>query len=174
MKITLLVILLLLQAFPAQVQGAFYQWVDGQGVTHFTDDQEKIPSQYRARAKELKLLETPAVSRPAPNPAPPEQAARAKAAANPGGQTEEWWRERFSELRGELKELQDGLPDKQTKVAELRRKRAIYTRAQDRVALNAMRDAISADETRIAELQKQLAELELRATQAGVPVEWRQ
>ena len=181
MKIALLFSVLLLLAFPAPVRAAFYQWVDAQGVTHFTDDPNKIPSRYQKRAKQLKLLEE---SEPAPSAAKPQLSPEAaRQAAEPmkpapaltfGGHPEEWWREQFSALRTELKDLQDGLPDKQAKLAALRRKRAIYMRAQDREAVNSMQDGISADELRITQLQSQISELEGQAARAEVPVQWRQ
>jgi hypothetical protein len=181
MKITLLFFVLLLLAFPAPVRAAFYQWVDAQGVTHFTDDPNKIPSRYQKRAKKLKMSEesapAPAAAKSQPSPEAAQQAAEPMKPAPAlvlGGHPEEWWREHFSALRTELKNLQDGLADKQAKLVALRRKRAIYTRAQDREAVNGMQDGISADELRISQLQSQISELEGQAARADVPVPWRQ
>lgn len=175
MKFILLLLVLLISWLPAAVGAPFYQWLDGQGVTHFTDNPDRIPAKYRARAKKIKLSDEAAPTpgnRPAaeaPAPAPP-----AATDPNYGGQSEAWWREHFQVLHKELKELQDGLPEKQTRLAELRRKRVIYMRTQDREAVNSVQAEISANELRISELQGQLGELERRATQAGVPSEWRQ
>ena len=180
MKLALLFFVLLLQAFPAPVRAAFYQWVDAQGVTHFTDDSNKIPSRYQKRAKKLELPEDSAPAPSAKSKLSPEAAQQAAEPMKPapalsfGGHPEEWWREQFNTLRTELKNLQDGLADKQAKLAVLRRKRAIYTRAQDREAVNGMQDEISADQLRITQLQGQISELEGRAARAEVPVQWRQ
>ena len=176
MKIALLFLVLLLQYYPSAADAAFYQWVDAAGVTHFTDNPDKIPGTYRKRAKKLKLSEEPSgVSLAGPQSTAP--VAAPKAAAPPpqdfGGHPQQWWRGQYAELRGKLKALQSGLADKQTKLVELRRKRVIYTRAQDRVALNSMQAEISVDEVHIAELQNRIAELDRQATSAGVPVEWR-
>jgi len=176
MKKVLLFLVLLLQFHPPAADAAFYQWVDAAGVTHFTDNPDKIPNTFRKRAKKLKLSEDPSgVSAATPQSAAPAAASKS-AAPQPqdfGGHPEQWWRGRYAELRGKLKALQSGLADKQTKLVELRRKRVIYTRAQDRVALNSMQAEISVDEVHIAELQDQIAELDLQATKAGVPAEWR-
>jgi hypothetical protein len=169
MKITSLVLLLLLQ-FPApSAHAAFYQWSDAQGVIHFTDDPDKIPSKYLKRARRLKLSGQPAP----PQVQAPSQVAKPQA-PGPGGQTEQWWRERFSALRDELKTLQDGLPAKRASLVALRRRRAVYMRAQDRVAVNNMQAEVSADEARLSDLQNQIDALEQDAAKALVPAEWRQ
>lgn len=176
MKITMLFLVVLLQ-FPAPcAQAAFYQWIDSQGVTHFTDNSDKIPGRYRKKARRIALPDQAApapVSAPAPQTAAPAPQTEAQAPGY-GGQTEQWWRGKFSTLRGELKALQDGLPGKEARLAELRRKRVIYSKARDRVAVNSMQAEISADEARVTDLQNQLGALELDAAKALVPAEWRQ
>lgn len=175
MKIALLVVAILLHFFAPDLHAAYYQWTDSQGVVHFTDNSDKIPKRYQKKAKRLDLPETRA---PEPVAAPEPPAARAAPTARQpekyGGHTEQWWRERFVELRSELQALQDGLPEKQKKLVQLRRKRVIYTRARDRVALNRMKDEIAVDEKRIAELQNRIILLEQEAARAFVPAEWRQ
>jgi len=182
MKLTLSFLLLLLLVLPTFARSAFYQWVDGQGVTHLTDDPDTIPVRYQKRAKKLGLSEERVPSGPAATPqAPPPPQPVPQADQPPGaqegvfgGHTEPWWREKFTSLRGELDTLQKDLADRQTKLLALRRKRVLYSRAQDREAVNAMQDAISSDEVRIAELQRQISALELQAAKAAVPVQWRQ
>jgi len=176
MKSRLLVLLILFGTAASSVQAAYYQWVDELGVTNFTDNPDNIPRQYRKKARKLKLQEEPppVKSAPAPQPPPPAAAAPGTQATTFGGHPEQWWREQFTALRGELKALKDGLPDKENKVNELRRKRAIYQRPQDREALYAQLSSVSVDEARIAELQQQLDALDLEASKAGVPFNWRQ
>jgi hypothetical protein len=173
MKVTLLLLVLALQFLPPVVHAAFYQWVDPQGVTHFTDNPKKIPEAYRSRAKKLQLSEEPAsrAAQPASQTSAP---AAAAAAETLGGHPDTWWREQFLALRGQLKALQDGLVGKQEKLTELRRQRVIFTRAQDRVAVNSLQAEIAVDEVRSAELQSKIADLERQADRAFVPVEWRQ
>jgi hypothetical protein len=174
MKVTLLLLVLALQLLPPVVHAAFYQWVDPQGVTHFTDNPDKIPEAYRSRAKKLKLSEEPASSAAQPSSQASAPAPDQAAAHTFGGHPDSWWREQFLALRGQLKALQDGLVEKQAKLVELRRQRVIFTRAQDRVALNSLQAEIAVDEVRVAELQSQITDLERRADRAYVPVEWRQ
>ncbi|GFO66641.1 hypothetical protein GMLC_02200 [Geomonas limicola] len=179
MKMTFVALLFLLTIHSPDAQAAFYTWVDAQGVTHFTDNPDTIPAKYRHRAKEMNIADEPsAVKPPVPaSPSGPSTQTDSVLQAEPasyGGKSAGWWRDSFAALRNRLKTLQDGLPEKQNKLAELRRKRIIYTRVQDRVAVNSMQAEVSADELHIAELQKQLADLDRQATQAGVPSELRQ
>jgi len=174
MKLALLVLVVLLQSSAIPARAAYYQWIDAQGVTHFTDNPDKIPQKYQKKARRLKLSENPAPAQvPAPQPQPAPQVVMPQAQES-GSRSEQSWRVRFSALRGELKSLKERLPAKQTRLAELRRKRVIFMRAQDRVALNDMQAEISADEARISELQDQIGVLEREAAGAGVPAEWRQ
>ena len=174
MKLALLSVALLLLLVPPPVRAAYYQWVDAAGVTHFTDNKDNIPGRYRAHAKTLELSDEPSGLQPTPQAGRPvllkPQAAPPQTAA---GQSEQVWRERFSKLRDEMTALQAGLADKQTKLVELRRKRAIYMRAQDRVAVNSMQAEISADEVHIADLQGRIDRLEGEAAKASVPAAWR-
>jgi hypothetical protein len=178
MKGTLLVPLLLSLVTASLSEAAFYQWVDRQGVVHFTDDAKNIPLDYRKKARKLELSELPssAVEVQPRQPTQPEPAAPKLSApvdAAPGGHTQQWWRQRFAALRAELKALQSAMPLKQANLGELRRKRTIYQRGRDREAINVLQAQISADEVRIGELQNQLNALDLEASRAAVPMEWR-
>lgn len=174
-----LLLLLLLQSFSVPCQAAVYQWLDAQGVTHFTDDPDKIPTRYRSRAKELPISVEPAAPsspspaevQPVPAPAP---SPASSAGQESGARGEQFWRSSFAGLRSQLKTLEEALAAKQAKQVELRRKRAIYTRIRDREAVNAMQQEIAADELRVSQLKEKLAELERQADQALVPAEWRQ
>src|SRR4051812_29354830 len=114
----LAVLIVLLAAPPAQA--AFSQWVDDNGVVHFTDKRSNIPQRYRKKAKELTLQEEPPATnsappaQQAPPPVPPAPAAAQPAA--PGGHDEAWWRQSFTALRTRLQTLQQGLLQKQGKL----------------------------------------------------------
>lgn len=151
---------------------AFYQWTDTEGTVHLTDDRNKIPKAYRNKAKQVEVDEPSAPAKgapPAPAPAPRTPAARAP---TPGGHGERWWRQRSSALRTELKILQDARAQKEEQLVKLRRERAIFQRARDREAINAMQVRISRDESSINTLLNQLQLLESQAAREGVPPEW--
>ena len=57
---------------------------------------------------------------------------------------------------------------------KLRRKRVVYGRASDRVAVEKAAEAIAKNEERLNQLQEQLKTLDNEASQADVPSEWRQ
>lgn len=175
MKLVIPVLLLLILSAVPRVYAAFYQWTDDDGVIHLTDSRKKIPKKYQKKAKELNPPGNSAPAAPAASaPKGPEELPPAAAAPpTPGGHPESWWRERFASLRSELKTLQEGLPLKEVRLAELRRERRIYFRARDREAVNEMEAAISADEVRIAEVTRELETLEAEAARSGVPAEWR-
>lgn len=151
-----------------------YRWVDDQGVIHFTDNPDRIPAKYHKRVQE-----TPSPAAPEPTPQsktpepPPQRQLQPPPPDLPGGLSEQAWRSRFSAIRAEIKALQDGLPAKREAIDQLRRKRIIYQRLQDRTAYNAQNEKIGRDEARISELQAQLSALDAEASRAGVPLEWR-
>ena len=173
MKTAALCILMLSLLTLSCAYASFYQWTDEAGVVHMTDDPDKVPKQYRDKARRLQLPDSP----PAPAAAPAPQAAPRAAAKQrlaPGGHDENWWRVRFGGLRGELKALEDARKQKEQQLVELRRKKTIFQRARDRQAVNAKQAEIAADEARIGEVMNKITALELAASRAGVPSEWLQ
>lgn len=163
-----------------------YQWVDNNGVVHFTDDPDRIPDKYLKKVKR-RPSEKPAgpSSLPAINtPTPAVQGTSASGEKEQTSQKDQpimygshdasWWRSRFTDLRAELKNLEDSLPRKRDEQQALHRFRVIYKRAKDREAINELNTQIEKDEARIGELRKQLADLEIEANKAGVPLELRQ
>ncbi|HEX8960519.1 MAG TPA: DUF4124 domain-containing protein [Geobacteraceae bacterium] len=154
-----------------------YEWVDGQGVVHFTDNADKVPTKYR---KKVKIIETaPPAEKTAPpardkSPAASKKQPSERKAELLGGHDEGWWRQSFRQARAQIKVIQDQLPGKKDALAALHRKRVIYQRARDRVAYNDMADEIAKDEEKIKTLQESLAAIEADADKAGVPHEWRQ
>lgn len=151
-------------------QAEVYQWVDRQGVVHFTDDLDNVPARYR---KKVKTIESAAPGeRPIPPAAAPAPAA--KKAELYGGRDQNWWSTTFRMARGELRTAREQLAGKQESLTALRRKRVIYQRTRDRIAYNELKEEIGRDEEKIKQLQEKLANLESEADRAGVPPEWRQ
>jgi hypothetical protein len=150
--------------------GGIYRWTDRDGGVHFTDNQGKIPADFRNSAREVDV--TPSIQ-------VPEQAAESPPPTTPpvvssfGGHNEVWWRSSFNSLREKIKLLQDGLPGKKERLSELRRKRVLYTRTRDRIAYNQLDGEIKRDEEEVTRLQQRLKDLDDEASNAGVPMEWR-
>lgn len=173
----LIIALAVVTGFSGAARADTYRWVDDKGVVNFTDNPDLIPSKYRKRVRKSPSMTSPAPqseSKPEPRPqrqsTPPANSSEKKPT---GGLSEQEWRSRFATLRAELKALQDGLPKKREALDQLRRKRTIYQRPQDRVAYNDQMDKIERDEARIKELETQLSSLDIEASRAGVPFEWR-
>jgi len=168
-------IALLMAMFACSVaQADVFEWVDPKGVTHFTDDLNKVPAKYREKAKRRESATgdegaaSESLPRPAPGPASGEQKSMLY-----GGHDETWWRASFKALRDEMQGIQDKLPAKREELVALHRKRLVYQQARDRVSYYDMKGEIEKDEARIKEIEGQLTSLDADATKAGVPFEWR-
>ena len=156
----------------AAADAATYQWTDSLGGVHFTDNADNIPAKYRNKAREVAV--TPEYEAPAqPQKQIDSPAAREKQSSH-DGKDEKWWRSSFQALRNEMKIIQDNLPEKKAQLEELRRLRTIYQKPSGRIAYYDKLNEIEQDEARVAELQKQLADLDTKASRAAVPMEWRQ
>jgi hypothetical protein len=175
-----LYLLLLLLGAPC-ADAAFYQWIDANGVVHFTDKRNNIPPKYRKKARKVQLSEEPSASavKAAPQTAAPSQPPAAPAPKEPrakgplpGGHDEKWWRDQSSTLQDQLQTVQKKIAEKRTKLVELRRKRTLYHRAQDRVAINAMEADLATDEAQQNELQNRIEVLRNDAAKAEVPPDW--
>jgi|AMWB02.1.fsa_nt_gi DNA repair exonuclease SbcCD ATPase subunit len=171
------VLLLLILSFSVPASAEIYKWVDDKGVINFTDNRDAIPAKYRKKALQISS------EKPKPSAveqggdgqsAEPAQATEAqKSGTLYGGHDEDWWRERYASLRGEIKELQDNLPKKRQELEQLNRKYRLYTYSRNRVAYQEKADEIKSDEDRIRELMEKLNDLENEAGRAGIPFEWR-
>lgn len=160
----------------AAADASIFEWVDSEGVTHFTDNPDKVPEKYRKKVKERESVTVesppPATATPPAQPPPPAPAAGEDQRLR-GGHDEAWWRTRFSAIRQELDGIQSDLPGKREKLSNLHRKRVLFKRSRDRTAYNELNAEIQRDEARTKELEEMLRVLEGDADRAGVPPEWR-
>ena len=182
-----LVVTVLLLAAVSAAWGSTYEWVDSSGVTHFTDNPDSVPAKYRSRIRVLDSVKpeeqsTPPSQQTEPadektGPATPAAGGR-KGTPPPkplrGGRTEDGWRAAFSDLRLQIKNIEEALPDKRQRLIELHRQRILYTKARDRVAYNDLDEEIQRDETRLKDLRQQLDILTKEADMNDIPMEWRQ
>jgi len=178
--------LLLLFGMCVPAHADTYQWVDDKGVVNFTDNPENVPKKYRKRVKTLPSVQSEQSGSPAtdggrssaaPAPSVNSSPGPVESYAGPqlyGGHDEKWWRSSYARLRGELKGLQAGLPEKRQELENLRRKLTLYTYARNREAYQNKLAEVQRDEARISELTDQLANLDAQAASAGVPFAWRQ
>ena len=98
-----------------------YQWRDDNGVTHFTDDSDRIPAKYLGRARELDSIRggkkpaTPAKAQDLP-------AAVAAPAASAANDSQAVRSEEKEQLEEELKSLRAGLAAKKKELDRLHHK----------------------------------------------------
>jgi hypothetical protein len=116
-------IALLMVLFACSVaQAEVYEWVDGQGVVHFTDQLDKVPARYREKVKRRESVTGEKVTVPS-TPVPPsmtESLPREQKAELYGGHGKEWWHASYKALRDERKDIQDKLPEKKETLTKLR------------------------------------------------------
>jgi hypothetical protein len=168
-----IVLVLVMFACPA-VCAETFEWIDGKGVVHFTDNLDNVPVKFRKKMQirtsapggsgdaAVEKLQPPEVA------APPPQIKELLY----GGHNELWWRSSFADAQGEIKKSQDQLVEKKQSLSELHRKRVIFQKPSDREAYFALADEISVAEEKIKTLQAQFAVLQAEADTVGVPQEW--
>lgn len=125
-----LVLILLGARVPnAIAAGGVYQWTDGKGVVHFTDDPGKIPKKFHDTVLELR---PPDKEKPKGIPSeegiesgpPPESPPKPASASEPErsqvlpsepvdfhGHTRDWWRQRVQEWQNKKADAQANLTD---------------------------------------------------------------
>ena len=102
---------------PLVSQAATYQWRDDEGVTHFTDNPDRVPARYIPRAKEL-----PSIRGEVKGPSPASSTATPPAARSvpvTDQADRNRWQAEYGRLRNELKTIQDGLPGKKEELDKL-------------------------------------------------------
>ena len=166
--------------FSLSAGAATYEWKDEKGVVNFTDNPDKIPAKYLKKVKKrpsITVDETGTSTEGKNQEKAPSVSAQEPVTQNMeklyGGHDQSWWRSRFSGLRNELKAVQDGLPGKKEDLIGLRREFNIYHYGRDRKAYYDKLAEIENDEAREKELNEQLKALDVEASRAGVPSEWR-
>ncbi len=197
-----LFVFLLAIAAASAVWAETYEWVDSAGVTHFTDDLDRVPAKYRVRLRERESVkaEEKKASSGGDKAAAVVENTPVKAAELYGGHAETWWRSRYADIRREIGKLQGDLPAKREDLTQLHRKWVIskgrtpkpddpkpdtyFTKdgtgtnplnapGRRRVAYFEKKAEIEKDQARIEELEGQLKALDSEAASAGVPMDWR-
>ncbi|OGW27931.1 MAG: hypothetical protein A2X56_08155 [Nitrospirae bacterium GWC2_57_13] len=92
--------------FAPDARANFYSWVDRDGNQFYTNDPSKIPPEYRSRVSTVEpdagRVNVGGTAAPAAGPRPAVAEHKDKY-----GKGERWWRDRASNLRRELRDLQD-------------------------------------------------------------------
>ncbi len=174
-----------------------YRWTDRSGEVHYTDDKSTIPKGVKAETTEgdaLSEMEAPPPERPAPK-------TRTKAPSQVGiepqqqgpSNAEMFWRSEFGRLRERIRDLEDEIAEDKKKVDDPTLLPAqILQCAPGQVRPNGMpvggtggcyylpnpeyqrtQDRLSSNERALTRAKADLKELERRAANEAVPLEWR-
>lgn len=120
MRVAKVVVVLVALSASVTVHAGTYQWRDGAGVTHFTDNADNIPNRYLNSVKELPSIKAPKQTSPATTSSTPSVTTSSTDAA--GRAKEQAKQEEYKKLSNQLKTLQDGLPAKKDELVKLRHK----------------------------------------------------
>jgi hypothetical protein len=138
-----------------------YEWIDDEGIQHFTDDSSTIPERYQSdmRKREVKpdLPTVPSQGYSTPSSVGIDSSAVATA-----------WRRRLEYLTREISVLQEGLETKRKSLAELERRKTLFHKSSDRIAFNQLAADVEQDEKKLADLELQLKEHELEGERSGL------
>lgn len=157
---------------PALALADIYQWEDGAGVVHFTDDMKKVPDKYRDKMRVQKSV-APSTDSTAPKS---DVKGDGKAVSEDelyGDYTLQWWLETFRKKKNEVGQAVTLIETKKKFVQMFesgRRFGQIYEQA-DIEKYNAYKAELPADEQRLKEINEEVSELKRKAAILGVPRE---
>jgi hypothetical protein len=153
-----------------------YQWVDKNGVVHFTDQYENVPATERGRAKKETFEDSPKAVVPAP--AERSEKGDEGSATNPLGQNEAYWRNRatsWKEKLAEAKEAYEKVNKRYAERTEQLSQRKFGSRTQykmDIVELDKLNGERKKYEAQINEANDTLKRISMEAEEAGANPDW--
>lgn len=167
-------------AEPGGMESCMYQWTDNSGTVHFTDNPMRIPEKHSGKVRKRESIKGEIM--------PKQDRKRENVRLireNRGielccGHDESWWRERYSSLRLQIRQIKEAAPEKQTRLRELHYNMAASidqphngSHRENKTAYRQLQQEIRNDEEKIVELEKELEALEVEAPRCSVPLEWR-
>lgn len=167
-------------------EGAVYEWVDDQGQSHFTDDRGSIPQRYRAKARKLDTPPNTRIRNDAPatgsggsdSPDSDGPAYAGITQDEPDGgapderSEEQKWRDEFQSRRQRIAELERKIAEDR----ELLQGQALAPRMTPtgfRSQAPEVQERLQRNEQELTRLRQELDDLERRARDDSVPLEWR-
>lgn len=170
---------------PNSSDSGVYQWTDESGTVNFSDNPTKNQGKYGKGVKKRDSLS----GQVSPSEVQKEDT-EIRRSVNPavilyGGQDENSWRRRFSDLRSQIRMIKEALPEKNARLRVAHIKKAatdsiggpsIYAgnHWSNRVIYKELYYEIKGDEERVTALEKELDALDIEASRAGVPSAWRE
>jgi len=154
-----------------------YKWVDKEGVSHFTDDYDRIPPQYRNQVKTEDSGESRSVETPRPSPSiAPERKGEGKEKDN-YGQGEEYWRSRVLPWKRKLQEATENYENVKKRISDKTDERSekYLTPTQASIARAESRQLLeerSKYEDQVREAKEMLQKIAKEAEEAKANPDW--
>lgn len=170
-----IVLFFALLLFPGIVRGGeVYQWVDNQGVIHFTDNPEAVPEAYRVKAESRAMPEEQPVVGPSESF---DEDERVLIEDDLKEKDESWWRDRAEKWRQRLQAGYDEYEKVRLRynalVADFNAAKDPEKRKELKTELDEMQGKMEEVRARIGRARKMIEEvLPSQAEKAGKPVEW--
>ena len=156
----------LASSWAPSAEAAFYKYTDKDGVVHFTDRFESIPSEYRNQIKEYKEI----IKEPETPPPPEKGASKDPGATDKERQLQEAEQKKKeadakaaqevrqkarAEKQKQITAVQEQIAAKNKEAGGLRTNWMVY----DRIKVNQLNDEVASLQKQIEVLQKELSEL---------------
>jgi len=157
---------LLVSPWAPSAEAAFYKYTDKNGVVHFTDRLESIPSEYRNQIKEYKEI----IKEPEAPPPPEKGASKDPGATDKERQLQEAEQKKKeadakaaqevrqkarAEKQKQITALQEQIAAKNKEAGSLRTNWMVY----DKIKINQLNAEVASLQKQIEDLQKELSEL---------------
>lgn len=175
MRKMLILFILLIFISPAYA-ATIYKWVDKEGVVSYTDDYNKIPSEYRDRVETEVREDKPQVGTPAPPQTTPQKIEEAK--ADIYGRDETWWRDKVRPWKERLIEAtanHERAHEKFMKKAEELSMRRYGSPTQYKgniIELDRLKEEMMKYQTQIDEANEMLNKLSREAEESKANPDW--
>ena len=167
-----LLLLFLLTISPPSFSGIgdLYQWTDGDGNVHITDDLLNVPQEYKDK---VRVFESTHIEEDYPDkyeldvsPAPVRKGEELF-----GGQSLSWWQWRLDRKRQEVEDAERLVAERKRYIDVFEKARRLAQRftEEEFEAYKNYKDDLPANDERLTKLREELEELKRRARIAGVP-----
>lgn len=173
---TLFILLILLVFFSPAYGATIYRWVDKEGVVNFTDDYNKVPSEYRDRVEKEIGEDTPRGEILAPPQTSLQENEETK--KDLYGRDETWWRDKVRSWKDRIREATANYESSKKKFidreGELSRIR-FGSKARHRIIIQEMdqlKEEMRKYEAQIAEANEMLNKLSKEAEESKANPDW--
>jgi hypothetical protein len=169
------ILFLLLVSASSAYAADVYRWVDKNGSMHFTDDINKVPSEYRDQVKKEEVREPRESETSKPAPASVQKTGEEERDAH--GRGEQYWRETVRPWKMQLKQAQEDYNNTNLKIEDALEmvKGRFYSHTQynfKRVEVEQLMAERGTYEAKMKEANEMLAKIAKEAEEAKADPAW--